>query len=565
MIRSLRNSGLGQLFLTTVVLAIILTFLFTGQQPGAAAATGNCAVEVGKSCITGKEFQAALKLVTSVGISEKAVVQLRLREQVGRGLAEREVLFEEALRLGLGTSEKDINDELIQGRARISLPADGAERLAANLAMCVDGPRGCAPGTIGIRALSVKQNGEFDYALYERTVRVVSGRSPSHFKDTQMREYTAERVRDLIRSSVRVSVEEAFLAYSRARSKATARTATLETKWFQRYVSSPSETQLKAFEKDHQKEIDEAVKVTADKWADGCAVVSEVRLDSADPGTAEADEVKKTAERLQVLLATGADFDAHARKESQADSAELGGRMGCLDSGYGAGSAVLMEAASALTRPGEVSPVVETIRGMHVLKLVGKVTAENKTDLVRDFVTYKLASEALSREATTKFAEKLISDAKSGVALSDAVEAGVQAALLGGPFEKSESAREHEKAPKSDISRAVTIEQNPVSDSLPEETPTMALFDLVKEDDVHPKPIATRSGLVVLQLKSKDIVTREKFNEERKEILEALNKRKSEQALAAYVEELISKAGGVKLNSDFIPKSEDEAAKGTGS
>lgn len=94
----------------------------------------------------------------------------------------------------------------------------------------------------------------------------------------------------------------------------------------------------------------------------------------------------------------------------------------------------------------------------------------------------------------------------------------------------------------------------------------MVLFDLKKDDDVADKPIKTRTGLVVMQLKSKELVTREKFEEEREMILGALSKRKSEQALAAHIETLISKAGGVKLNPEFIPKDEDDKTpKGTGS
>ena len=76
------------------------------------------------------------------------------------------------------------------------------------------------------------------------------------------------------------------------------------------------------------------------------------------------------------------------------------------------------------------------------------------------------------------------------------------------------------------------------------------------------KPIATRDGFVVLQLKSKEMITREKFNEERASIMATLQKRKAEQALAAYVDDLLKKAGDVSLNPKYIPLNEDEDAKG---
>src|SRR5690606_20764574 len=120
----------------------------------------------------------------------------------------------------------EIDEELAAGRTRVSLPVAHAERLALSLAMCVEGPAGCAPGTVGLRALPVHKDGVLDYERYKRMVRLATGRSPNHFKEMQKRELTAERLRELIRSGVRVSEEEAYFAFERARSKATVRTVT---------------------------------------------------------------------------------------------------------------------------------------------------------------------------------------------------------------------------------------------------------------------------------------------------------------------------------------------------
>ncbi len=562
MIRTLRNSGLGQLFLGAIVVAIILAFIFTGAQPGAAGAADECAVNVGKACISPKDFQASLRLLTSIGLNDSAAKKLRLREQVGRGLAERHVLLEEAKRLGLGTSEEDIDAEILEGRTRVSLPADGAERLAMSLAMCVDGPSGCAPGTIGLRAIRVQQNGKFDYELYQRTVRVVTGRSPNHFKEMQQQEYTAERLRNLIRSQVRVSPEEAYLAYSRARSKATGRTAEVKKSWFERYVTAPTEDDIKAFSEKNKEDLEKAIKETAEKWKVGCPVVSEIRLNSADPTSDEAKEVKKAAEELQLKAKLGGSFDELARKKSEGESAALGGRLGCLDAGYGAGAAALIDAADALDRNGAVSKVVESIRGFHVLKLVDKVTDENKEQLVRDFVAYKMTAAALAEEAAKTFAKTLIERASKGEVLAEATESLVEETLKETPFAGDDSeAKKDDHRPKSDITRAVTIEQNPIPEAVAEETPAVALFELEKEGDTIKEPIKTRDGFAVLQLKSKEMLTREKFEEERPEVMATLQKRKAEQALSAYIEKLLEKAGPVSLNPKYIPPAGEDGDK----
>jgi len=559
MIRTLRNSGIGQLFLGAIVVAIILAFVLTGAGPSQGPSADECVVEIGPSCISIKEYEASLRLVTSIGISEKAVKSLGLREQIARGLAEREVLLEEARRLGVGTSGETIDDELYEGRTRVSLPVEGSETLALRTAMCVDGQRGCAPGTVGLRAINVKQDGKFDYNLYKRTIRVRTGRSSAQFKEMQQREYTAERVRQLIRSQVRVSPDEAFLSYSRARSQATARTVDIKSEWFQTYVNKLSDDEVTAWAKDNEAELKKQIEALAEKWKPGCAVVSELRVDNADPGAEDAEDKREKASELLKKAKIGTDFADLARLTSDSDSAALGGRVGCLDEGFGAGSAVLIEAAEKLSKKGDLSEVTETIQGFHVLKLIAKVTKENREELIREYLSYKLASESLAKKAAETFAQSLIKDATAGGKLSELTEALIEKTLEEGAFgSKDNPGLTSDLAPKSDISRAISIEQKLVPGAVEGETPAIVLFDLKKDDDVAEKPIVTETGFAVIQLKEKDMITREKFDEERASIMETLRKRKAEQYLSQQVTNLITKAGGVRLNEKYVPPAGSE-------
>lgn len=554
MIRTLRNSGFGQLFLGSIVVAIILAFVFTGAPSGSIDSADDCAVEVGKNCVSPKEFFAAFRLMTSIGLNDGAVKSLQLREKIARGLAERDLLLEEAHRLGLATSEDDIDNELLEGRTRVSLPAEGAERLAASLAMCVNTPGGCAPGTIGLRAISVTQNGAFDFDLYKRNVRVVTGRSPTQFKEMQQLEYTAERVRDLIRSQVRVTENEAFLAYFRARSKATARTVDIPTAWFARFVTMPTDEEVKTWVDANQAALDAAVKESESDWELGCPVVSEIRLNNSDPTSEEANAIKAKAEELQKKARVGGQFGQLASRESDADSATLAGRVGCLSEAYGTGSATLIEAAVDLTKASPISPVVETLQGFHVLKLVDHVTDENKDALLREYLSYKLASNALAQQAAKSFAEGLIEAVKGGMPLAEATDQKLAELLANGPFSGEESrARKAPNIPKSDISRPLTMEQEPISNAESAQSTTELLFDLENEDDVVETPIVTSSGFAVLQLKSKELVTRESFKETRADIMARLQKRKAEQALSLHIAALVKKAGGMKLNPKYVP------------
>lgn len=553
MIRALRNSGIGQIFLGAIVVAIILAFVLTGASPGAGDAADECVAEVGKHCISSKEYDAAYRLFSAIGggsINEAAAKRLRLQEQVARGLAERELLAEEAERIGLSTSEDDVDEHLLEGRARVSLPAADAEGLALSLAMCVDGPMGCEPGTIGLRAIDVTRDGRFDIEVYKRTVRVWTRRSPAQFKEMQMREHTAERLRQLVRSQVRVSEEEAFLAYARTQNKATARLLNLNKAWFERFAIEVTEAEL-AKTLEEQPDAVEELKARLDAdYEDDCLVVRELRIDSADPGTEEAEAAAKTAKELALKARVTRDLESLARLHSDADSARLGGYVGCLSEDYGAGVTALLEAAKELKRPGAVSNVVETISGFVVLQLVGAATDETREELLSRHATLEITSSRLAQEKMEGFAQAVLERAADGSSLQEANQAALDGLLGYSPVEDV-PATSADGVPRVEISRAVTVDQPLVDDAAPGQMPTLALFDL-EEDDLLQEPVKTNSGLVVVQLKSKELLTKDSFEEDRVRIQNTLRKRKAEQTLSQFVEKLERKAGGITLNPKFI-------------
>lgn len=554
MIRALRNSGIGQIFLGAIVVAIILAFVLTGASPGAGDAADECVAEVGQHCVSSKEFDAAYRLYSAIGggsINEAAAKRLRLQEQVARGLAERELLAEEAERIGISTSEDDVDEHLLEGRARVSLPAGDAESLALSLAMCVDGPMGCEAGTIGLRAIDVKRDGRFDIDVYKRTVRVWTRRSPAQFKEMQMREHTAERLRQLIRSQVRVSEDEAFLAYARTQNKVTARLLNLDKAWFERFVVDLGQEELEKTAATQVDEVEALKKQLEAGYEDGCPIVRELRIDSADPGSEDADAAQKKAMDLARKAKLTRDLASLARQHSDADSARLGGYVGCLDEGYGTGATTVLEAAKKLNRPGEVSDVVETISGFVVLQLVATVTEENRDELLSEHALLELTSSRLAQEKMTAYVEAVREGAKAGASLEDANRSALEE-LLGSAADEQSPARSADELPRVEISRALTIDQALIENASPGEMPTVSLFEL-EEDAFLPEPVPTTSGLVVVQLKSKELLTKEAFEEDRSRILQTLRKRKAEQALSQFVEKLEKKAGGIVLNPKFVP------------
>src|SRR5882724_8934019 len=126
MLRALRQGGTGQAVMGVIVTAIIVVFILEFRSTSRMQ-TGSirreCAATVGRECLSRKDFYAEYGLVVPRQVSAKQAKTYQLRRQVLDGLVERELLVQEAQRLGLGVDEEAVKDELRLGHAHASLPA----------------------------------------------------------------------------------------------------------------------------------------------------------------------------------------------------------------------------------------------------------------------------------------------------------------------------------------------------------------------------------------------------------------------------------------------------------
>jgi peptidyl-prolyl cis-trans isomerase C len=128
--------------------------------------------------------------------------------------------------------------------------------------------------------------------------------------------------------------------------------------------------------------------------------------------TSTADEKKmarEKADKLKKELAGGADFAVLAKANSTCPSAPQGGDLGF----FGKGQMVpAFEKAAYALKPGEISDVVETQFGYHIIKLTEKKTAE-KVDFkdvkvkIEEFLKGQKVNEAIQKylEETRKTAK----------------------------------------------------------------------------------------------------------------------------------------------------------------
>jgi len=569
MLSIFRGGGFSQVLVGGIAFSIILVFALefrAGRNGPTASLKKECAVELKGDCLDPKEYYASYGLVMR-NINPRASKQLGLRKKVLDGLVERELLVTEAKRLGISASDKEVENELFNGRAHVSLPAQDSISLSAQLGLCriAEDGRGCEPGgDTMVRYLRVKRTAEepFDYTLYEREVRVLANRGPKEFKEMQQQELIAARMRDLIREPVRVSETEAFEMFDQARSTVTIRSAILTRDWFAKYTLDTSTAAVDKWATDNKTLVDASWETDKANFTAGCTPTREI-LFELGPGANDEDraEIRKKLDGARQRITSGESFASVARSVSEGLTAVQGGELGCVGASYGVGNEEVAKAASAL-KPGELSGIVETPRGLHLLQTEPKLDAANLEASGRRYVAHKLYVHAAGDEQVKAFGEDLIRRTKAGAKLEDALEA--QLASLAPAKKPGDTTAVPALAaldrPRVEISAPFPSSGNPLPQVTPKEPLAARAFELKTPDEVWQTPIQTSEGSVVIQLKEKTPASRADFDKSKAELLGPMRAAKATEALANYVADLRKKAGDrLKVDARFgeEPKASD--------
>jgi peptidyl-prolyl cis-trans isomerase D len=556
-----------------IAFSIILVFALefrAGRNGPTASLKKECAVEIKGSCLDPKDYYAAFGLVVPRGVDPKASRQLGLHKKVLDGLVERELLVADAERLGISVGETEVEDELFNGRAHVSLPAADGEKLSYQLGLCRRSEEhpGCETGAdVMVRELHVKRtaNEPFDYAVYEREVRILANRGPKEFKEMQQRELVAARMRALIREPVRVSDLEAFAKFEQDRTTAVLRSVVLQRDWFAKYAADLSDPALDKWQTENKAQTDSAWETDKANFSAGCAPAREV-LFEVGPGANDEDraELRKKLESARERISKGEAFGNVAREVSEGQTAVTGGELGCIGASYGVGNEELAKAASAL-KAKELSQIIETPRGFHVLQVDPKLDAGTLESFGKRYVARKLYVRFIADEKVKAFGEGLIKRAQAGAKLEDALDAELAVTLPAPPKKATNDkatavpALAANDRPKLEISAPFSISGNPVPEVTPKEPLAARAFELKNPGDLWPTPIATSDGSLVIQLKEKTPAQRADFDKNKDAIVGPLTAAKADEALTRYVAELRRKLGD-KLKVD--PRFAEEQKSG---
>ena len=554
-----------------LIVAIVVVFIVQ-FRPGAQGQAGNisqqCVANVRNRCIEPKEYQAELMLVAPPRMIDPAhVKQLGVRRLVLDGLVERTLLVQDAERLGLTISEDELNNELAAGHFHVSLPAEQAPTLAGQL--WPSEHRALAESLIRPIPVTNPTSKVFDYKVYDTAVRRSTNRSPTEFKAMQREELLAARVRDLIRSRVRVGDEEAFTFYQHERSSATIRFATFRRSWFARHALDTSPAAVQAWSNEHKEEVDRVFETRKSQYLPECRSARHVLVKVPQGVNDEQkQEARKKIDAIRERVQKGEDFAKVARLESDDGSAADGGDLGCFQ--RGAMVKPFEDAAFALS-PGEISPVVETQFGFHLIKL-DAVHKDADAEAYGRQQTAKQLMETHEGEAmAAETAKKVLAAVKSGTKFDAAVaaalpsppkpKAGKHADAKDAKKDATADASDHAdpERPRVEVSPPFNSNGDPIPGVSSGQSAARIAFRLEKDGDVPDDLVKLDDGYAVIQLKDKDAATKAQFESERETYLASKLAAKQADALNGYVNRLKEAAKSeTKLNEAYTKAPEKE-------
>jgi peptidyl-prolyl cis-trans isomerase D len=557
----MRQGGIIKGLMGVVVILIMGAFAFTSTGPTVGVDNQECVVEVEGSCVEPKDYHMLLRLVAPPGTTDKQLRKAGFSDYAVNALVERELLLREARRLGISISEQQLDDELALGRVHFSWPVEAPmpQAVAQGYPFPITG---ATELVTYIRVRNTKTDA-FDYQVYTRQIQNLLRMSPREFKERQENEIVAARVRALVTSPVRVAEDEAFAAFERDKSQAVVRTVDVKKTWFERFVVDGSDAAAEAFAKNNAAQVDEAWAAVKDNWTGECPLASEI-LFSFSPGASAEERAEQQAKATEYkrLLDGGASFGALSRAVGMGPSARYGGAIGCLDAAkYGAGGEDLVKAVEPLAQ-GALSAVVETPRGFHVMRFLGKLPAAEAEKIGRLEVARRAAIESAATAAARSFTEKLLAKAKAGAELTAALDSLLPEQLsfegLSAPMAETlaAAARLAKDAPEFEVSRPFSRTSSPLP-GLKDRGVATRVFDLAEPDALIEEPLETFGGFAAIQLKEKDIATREQFDSEKVELIQALKEQKRAEALTNYMTSLRERAQQIVINPAYTSKAKE--------
>jgi len=380
MLEQMRKSSQSLLIYALFGIIIAVFIISFGPQSRGGGCEGSMggdesAARVGGETVSTQAYTYAFRLMGGGNQPPQFLKLRRFKEAVMDRLIERELLANEAERLGFDVGEEDVNKMLVEAK----IVGLGIQRSV---------PR-------------IQKDGVFNYDQFKNFALYDLGLSPERFIQQQRRELLASQVRDFMRASVRVSPDEIKTAF-----EAKNRQVNLEYVRFpsRKYEgeAEPSADEIAAYIKANEAKLKETFDQRKAIYADVPqeARVRELVLHPTTP--ADEANTRKRADIIVGRVNKGESFGKLARELSDDDEGRgKGGDLGWKRKGT-LGLSDADDAAVMSAKPGVVVGPYKKGDNLALYLLSGT----RKGTLTFDAVKSDLAEERLRQDKSVAIAKQ---------------------------------------------------------------------------------------------------------------------------------------------------------------
>jgi peptidyl-prolyl cis-trans isomerase D len=518
------------LWLVVGPLVVVFALQFGGPQAeGCSGSRTSLAASVYNVNISIGDLQAAFLLAGIDRMPADQVERFGLKAHVFNGLIERTLLAHEARKVGFNIDE----DEVLQ-----TVAEDGT----IYLSMSVDAPPFLRSGA---RRLDFSdKDGNFDMDNLRRFIQYQLRRSVKEFSQAQIEETLAKRMRDTLTASVQVGPEEVWDAYVRERDRIVLKYARFSPAYYQDLLN-PTKEELTAWLAANEKAVDAEYEKKRSQYL---GLEKQVRARhilikvASDAALAVKEEARAKADALLTQLKAGADFAELARQHSQdKGSARRGGDLGYNPRGR---MVAPFDEAQFSLQPGEISDLVESKFGFHIIKVEGIREGDVPEEEAKREIAERLLRESNGKKRAKEAADAMLARLKQGASI-DAIEAELSGRPAGEEADADNSDSESAEsdldplAPQIRTTQAFGRTETAIYGPFDARPLTLAAFEMTAEKPLPDKPIKLGEEWIVYRLESRTAAKREAFTQtEREQVRDKLLDAKRLDVLASYVHSL---------------------------
>jgi peptidyl-prolyl cis-trans isomerase D len=429
MLEFIRNHVGGLVGLLIIgALSFVFAVSFGQQSQGWGRGAGDdTAITVDGVDLSMATLEYAINMNTNRDIAKDSPEYASLRQQAAKGLIERQLLLTMAEKAGISASTDEAQENIIKGEFFITRPIStivtqlGFQRMYGELSpdrvvsiLVKDGHR-------AMLGRFVDAKGKFDVKSFNNVVRYQLNYKEPAFVEEQRLEIIAQRMRTLLLSGIEVTEAAVKEAYQSENDTVSLSYIKFAPALYAGNLDSESDeltrwTQANADKIKQYYETNKFKYTNVEKSARARHILIKVDED-ADEETQNAAKAK--AEALLAQIKAGADFAKLAAENSEdPGSAKKGG-----DLGYNPRGVMVPEFDEAMfsMKPGDVSDLVRTQFGYHIIKLEGFREGTISLADATDEIARKLFQENRGKDVMSKLAEKMLAKMNSGADISELI------------------------------------------------------------------------------------------------------------------------------------------------